>query len=194
MGHRQPHIRQGAPRRRSPPLDAASSHCLRRDSRLQYCSSDFWSGNAPGSADTPLGLNFMGSVIVQSVIQDLVATQGLGSEAGARLLFSGCSAGAIGAMNNLERVIALVPPTVQVQGFLDGAALLDIYPAGWSWSDMLVPLQELMANLTLFANPVFPPYCAQLFGADTVRRLQRSGAASLTLSRRWACSVISGSV
>lgn len=112
----------------------------------------------------------MGSVIVQSVIEDLVATQGLGSEAGARLLFSGCSAGAIGAMNNLERVIALVPPTVQVQGFLDGAALLDIYPAAWSWSDMLVPLQELMANLTLFANPVFPPYCAQLFGADTVRR------------------------
>jgi hypothetical protein len=59
----------------------------------QYCSSDFWSGAAPGGPNTPLNLSFMGSVIVQSVIADLVATQGMGSVPGARLLFSGCSAG-----------------------------------------------------------------------------------------------------
>jgi hypothetical protein len=70
-------------------------------------------------------------------------------------------------MNNLERVAAAVPPTVSVMGFLDGAALLDIEPAAWTWSPMLVPLQQLMANLTLFANPVFPPYCAALYGLDT---------------------------
>jgi hypothetical protein len=46
---------------------------------------------------TPLDFNFMGHVIVQAVVTDMVATQKMGSTPGARLLFSGCSAGAIGA-------------------------------------------------------------------------------------------------
>jgi len=74
-------------------------------------------------------------------------------------------------MNNLESAAATIatiaPYPVTVNGFLDGAALLTILPSGWDWSEELVPLQTLMANLTAFANPVFPSYCAELYGADT---------------------------
>ena len=58
---------------------------------------------------------------------------GLGSKQGTRLLFGGCSAGAIGAMNNLESVASTMPGNVQTWGFVDGAALL-IAPC-----DILVP-------------------------------------------------------
>ena len=96
-----------------------------------------------------------------------MANQGLGRAPGTtRLLFGGCSAGAIGAMNNLEAVAAMVPPQVQVAGFLDGAGLLNIDSAGWTWSGNLIPLQQLMGNLTAFSQPQFPQYCQQLFPND----------------------------
>ena len=100
-----------------------------------------------------------------AVINSLVATKGMGNTPGQRLLFGGCSAGAIGAMNNIEAVAALVP-TMQTWGFLDGAALLDLQPRGWSWRPELETLQSLMANMTSFTQPVFQPYCATLFGTD----------------------------
>ena len=66
----------------------------------RYCSSDIWSGDAPASNNT-FGYTFRGSRIVAAVMNGLMAKQGLGSKPGTRLLFGGCSAGAIGAMNNL---------------------------------------------------------------------------------------------
>ena len=134
---------------------------------VKYCTSDLWSGDAPASDDT-YGFTFRGSRVVAAVINALVSEQGMGSTPGARLLFGGCSAGAIGAMNNLEAVSRLVPPTVQVNGFLDGAALLDIQPRGWTWSSELETLQSLMHNMSQFTNPVFEPYCAQQFGKDAL--------------------------
>ena len=66
---------------------------------VKYCTSDFWSGDA---AATNLTWNFAfrGSRVVSAVITDLLENKGMGSTAGQRLLFGGCSAGAIGAMNN----------------------------------------------------------------------------------------------
>ena len=97
---------------------------------VKYCSSDFWSGDAGPTAAT-FGYSFRGSRIVAAVISDLVASQGLGAAAGARMLFAGCSAGAIGAMNNLEAVALMVPSTVTVEGFLDGAPLPSGTPSGF---------------------------------------------------------------
>jgi hypothetical protein len=71
------------------------SHMLRD----RYCSSDLWSGDVGASAAT-FGYEFRGSRIVAAVMQDLMQRHGLGSKDGTRLLFGGCSAGAIGAMNN----------------------------------------------------------------------------------------------
>jgi len=130
---------------------------------VKYCSSDLWSGDAPASSAT-FGYQFRGSRIVSAVITSLVQKRGMGSVPGSRLLFGGCSAGAIGAMNNLDAVVDLVQPLgLQVQGFLDGAGLLDIQPRGWKWSPWLETLQQLMANMTTFTQPVFPSYCAKHF-------------------------------
>jgi hypothetical protein len=124
-----------------------------------------WSGDAPASSAT-FGFTFRGSRVVAAVITSLMNDKGMGSAPGTRLLFGGCSAGAIGAMNNIEAVAAMVPPTVQTWGFLDGAALLDIQPRGWKWRPELETLQSLMANMTAFTQPVFAPYCATLFPGE----------------------------
>ena len=130
---------------------------------IKYCTSDLWSGDAPAS-DATFNFTFRGSRVPTAVVQSLMQTQGLGKTPGARLLFGGCSAGAIGAMNNWERIAQLVESKgVQTWGFLDGAGLLDIKPRGWTWSPLLEPLQSLMANMTSFTQPVFQPYCSTLF-------------------------------
>ena len=108
----------------------------------------------------------MPAQIVPATITSLMASHGLGATAGQRMLFGGCSAGAIGAMNNLETVAAMLPPTVQLRGFFDGAALLDIKPRGWEWSPDLETLQSLIAEMLSVAKPVFPSYCATLFGSN----------------------------
>ena len=131
----------------------------------RYCSSDIWSGDAPASNST-FGYTFRGSRIVTAVMNGLLQNQGLGATPGQRLLFGGCSAGAIGAMNNIEAVAAMMPSTVQTWGFLDGAGLLDIQPRGWNWRPYLETLQSLMSEMLGFSQPVFQPYCAQMFPGE----------------------------
>jgi hypothetical protein len=133
-------------------------------------SSDFWSGDAPASAAT-FNFQFRGSRIVAAVIKDLISAHGMGSTAGERLLFGGCSAGAIGAMNNIEAVAALLPAGLEYRNLLDGAALLDITPSGWSFSSELETLQSLMADLASISAPQFPAYCATAFPGEEYKCL-----------------------
>ena len=58
----------------------------------------------------------------------------------------------IRAMNQIEAVQALIPVGVDYSNFLDGAGLLNIQPAGWSWSDELETLQSLMQTLVRFVR------------------------------------------
>ena len=51
-------------------------------------------------------------------------------------------------MANLEAVALMVPPNVQVKGLLDGAALLNVQPAGWAWSPTLQPIQVQRLKIT----------------------------------------------
>jgi hypothetical protein len=165
MGQRQSRLRQV---RTASPLQFAygADTLLRR-----YCTSDLWSGDAPASEAT-FNFSFRGSRVPVAVVQSLMQTHGLGGAPGSRLLFGGCSAGAIGAMNNLERVAALVASKgVQTWGFLDGAGLLDIKPRGWTWSPLLETLQSLMANMTAFTQPVFQSYCATSFPGEEYKCL-----------------------
>ena len=132
---------------------------------IKYCTSDLWSGDAPASKES-YDFAFRGSRVVPAVIASLVRSGALGGVAGQRMLFGGCSAGAIGALNNIETVASLLPASVELQGFFDGAALLDIEPRGWDWSPDLESLQLLMANMSAFTAPVFPEYCDTLFPGE----------------------------
>ena len=126
---------------------------------VKYCSSDLWSGDVAASSAT-FNFAFRGARSVSAVMTALVEQHGM-SGPGNRLLFGGCSAGAIGAMNNLDAVAAQLASTgVEVKGLLDAAALVDIYPAAWPFSPDLIPLQTLVEELVYTIQPTFPASCA----------------------------------
>ena len=84
-----------------------------------------------GDVDPALGpsWSFRGQRLVQGFIQDLMTVHGMGADGSDhRLLFGGCSAGARGAMANLDLVPGYVPPNVRVVGFLDSCLWVDILP------------------------------------------------------------------
>jgi len=98
-----------------------------------YCSSDGWAGSA--AAAPPTGFAFRGHNIVTAIFSDLAARQGLGAAAGTRVLYGGCSAGARGALFNLDRVAfdllpSLVPAgnLARVGGLLDSAFWMALTP------------------------------------------------------------------
>jgi len=79
-----------------------------------------------------MGWQFRGEVVVQSVLSDLVARHGLGHGSQKHtLIFGGGSAGARGAMVHLDYVSGMlgsVAPKVNVVGFLDSPAWIDMAP------------------------------------------------------------------
>ena len=119
-----------------------------------------WLGDV-GASSATFGYSFRGARIIAATISSLVSTQGLGTLPGARLLFGGGSAGAIGALCALDSVAASVPAGVRVQGLIDAAAMVDVYSSGWPWSSELVPLQTEVAKGVAVWGPVAPPACVQ---------------------------------
>ena len=98
-----------------------------------YCSSDGWAGSI--AAAPPTHFAFRGHDIVTAIFSDLAARQGLGAAPGTRVLYGGCSAGARGALFNLDRVaLQLLPALVpagnlkRVGGLLDSAFWVDLVP------------------------------------------------------------------
>lgn len=96
--------------------------------QVGYCSSDAWVGNvgpqdnalnATTNAAGGLGWWFKGQRIIEATLAVLNQDFGFGTLPNTRLLFGGCSAGARGAMFNLDYVANMVPAGVQVRGFLD---------------------------------------------------------------------------
>lgn len=79
---------------------------------VPYCSSDSWSGFAPADASgpQPAPFAFMGSKILERVLESLYDEQPLNSSlAEARfVLLAGDSAGATGVILNLDKVAALI--------------------------------------------------------------------------------------
>ena len=125
-----------------------------------YCSSDAWSGNI-GAADVSFGFNFRGQHNIAATIATLQAEAGLGASANTRVLFGGCSAGARGAMFNLDYVGQYLPATAQLLGFLDSPMWVDIEP--------LDPSTESLINQTQLIVPLvnatgrIGPLCAAAY-------------------------------
>ena len=97
--------------------------------QIGYCSSDAWVGNVGAKQATTLqqtknvagtdGWAFQGQRIIEATLATLSTHFAFGAMPKTRLLFGGCSAGARGAMFNLDYVQDMVPQGVQVHGFLD---------------------------------------------------------------------------
>ncbi|CAN7999438.1 unnamed protein product, partial [Ixodes hexagonus] len=93
---------------------------------IPYCSSDAWSGSTSGK--TEAGYAFMGSLIVQEVILELLDR---GLYEAKMLLLAGSSAGGAGVLLNVDRVADLVGSLgsrVKVRGVVDSGWFLDNEP------------------------------------------------------------------
>ena len=108
--------------------------------QIGYCSSDAWVGNIGAQQATTLkqtknvagtdGWAFQGQRIIEATLATLSTHFAFGAMPKTRLLFGGCSAGARGAMFNLDYVQDMVPQGVQVHGFLD-SPLWCVLVGGW---------------------------------------------------------------
>uniref|UniRef100_A0A669EPQ1 Notum, palmitoleoyl-protein carboxylesterase a n=1 Tax=Oreochromis niloticus TaxID=8128 RepID=A0A669EPQ1_ORENI len=91
---------------------------------VPYCSSDVWSG-ATAKTDQS-GYAFMGSLIIQEVVKDLLKK---GLENAKVLLLAGSSAGGTGVLLNVDRVAELLEglghTAIQVRGLSDSGWFLD---------------------------------------------------------------------
>ena len=130
-----------------------------------YCSSDAYVGNSGFNANA-VGWSFRGQRIVTAVIERLIADYALGnSSEPTKMLLAGCSAGARGAMYNLDYVSTIVPPSVQLRGFFDSSMWTDIEP----FEPEVLPLmnQTEQAFLLLNATERVGTACGAMFpGVD----------------------------
>lgn len=116
-----------------------------------YCSSDAWTGSISAN-NIPFGFNFRGRDILDAIIGDLVTTHGLGSQSVTNFMFSGCSAGARGALFNLDRLHGVITSTIPNSknlayygGLLDSAFWMDIQPANASVIPFGTQIQDIYA-------------------------------------------------
>ncbi|XP_024060491.2 palmitoleoyl-protein carboxylesterase notum2-like [Terrapene carolina triunguis] len=131
---------------------------------VPYCSSDIWSGTLPKSLQADYA--FMGSLIIQEVIKDLVPK---GIKQAKVVLLAGESAGGTGVLLNLERVAALLEEleaeAVQVRGLVDSGWFLDIkHPRQSDCSDAAscAPVGAIKKGLRMW-NGILPEKCKQQF-------------------------------
>ncbi|XP_029432748.1 palmitoleoyl-protein carboxylesterase notum2-like [Rhinatrema bivittatum] len=133
---------------------------------VPYCSSDVWSGTLPKSRHE---YAFMGSMIIQEVIRDLVPK---GIKQAKVVMLAGTSAGGTGVLLNIERVAALLleeleAEAVQVRGLVDSGWFLDIKPPRQSDcvdSAFCAPTDAIKKGLRLWnGSGILPEKCKQQF-------------------------------
>ena len=120
---------------------------------LKYCTSDAWVGSAPAALPN---FPMLGRVYVAAVFTELAAAHGMGKAAGTKVLFTGCSAGARGALFNTDFVAGLLPTLMPAANLATYAAL---YDSAW-WMD----LAPLSPSAVPFRKQVQDVYA--LVGAD----------------------------
>lgn len=135
-----------------------------------YCTSDSYFGNATAD-ETPFGYNFLGSEVVAAVFDDLVTNRGLGGDAGTQVLYTGCSAGARGAMFHANAVGATLRARLgdnlaRYGVLLDSAFYVDIQPFDASLPSLMSLIQS-SAAMTQAAS-VAMPACAEAYPGDDV--------------------------
>ena len=137
-------------------------------------SSDAWAGDA-GAESNSWGFVFRGQRILEAIFAELregvsvttssllhfanhthttvSSTQTYALTASSRVLFGGCSAGARGAMFNLDYVQAMLPPGAPpVVGFLDSPLWVDVQPAQASITPLENETQAVFALVNATAR------------------------------------------
>jgi hypothetical protein len=134
-----------------------------------YCSSDAWSGNRDNN--NPTGFHFRGHKIVDAIFNEAIQAHGMGSSANTQVIYGGCSAGARGALFNLDRIGTFLQQTLPsghlaaYGGLLDSAFWIDMPPLNSSEVPFGTQVQDLyvLANSTSTVSPT----CAAMYpGAD----------------------------
>ncbi|XP_075035842.1 palmitoleoyl-protein carboxylesterase notum2-like [Mixophyes fleayi] len=129
---------------------------------VPYCSSDVWSGNVSKSQND---FAFMGSIIIQEVIRDLVSK---GIKQAKNVILAGSSAGGTGVLINIDRVASLVEEltadAVQVRGLVDSGWFLDTKHAKSDCMDgTSCALTDAIKKGLKLWNGVLPDNCRQQF-------------------------------
>lgn len=144
---------------------------------LRYCTNDAWSGSVT-SPFPSMAFSMLGRVYINAVIEELISSYGLGSKAGTNVMFTGCSAGARGALFNThfvsEKLKATVSPPSNLANF--GA----FYDSAW-WVD----IQPLSPNAIPFSQQVKDVYALINGGAEGY--LNPSCMAAFPGTEGWKC-------
>ncbi|XP_057374121.1 palmitoleoyl-protein carboxylesterase notum1-like [Daphnia carinata] len=136
---------------------------------VPYCSSDSWSGSSPAGATSRFA--FMGSVIIQEVLRDLLS-QGLLNAS--KLMLTGSSAGGTGVMLNLDRATDFLRTqgsTAEVRGVTDSGWFLDnvpYAPADCQDPQRCAPTTAVQMGHTLWNGQV-PSACKGQYAAQPWR-------------------------
>ncbi|XP_013422007.1 palmitoleoyl-protein carboxylesterase notum1 isoform X2 [Lingula anatina] len=133
---------------------------------VPYCSSDSWSGHKMASGKGEF--SFLGSLIVQEVIKDLLnMSDGLSD--GNKLYLAGSSAGGTGVLLNLDSVADLVhqkAPNIEVRGIADSGWFLDNEPfkvaACTEYSHICSPTEAIKRGIFHWGGKV-PQACKESF-------------------------------
>ena len=161
---------------------------------LPYCSSDAWVGDI-GASNFTWGFAFRGQRILAAALHKLVQSEGLGAKTDSgqqRLLLSGCSAGARGAMMNLDYIEGIlegadIPAgTVEIMGLLDSPLWVNVEPS----TPHITPLSNETRAVYQFVNATarLGPLCEQTFPAVEDRWMCLFGQVTSGIGQR-SCSI-----
>ncbi|CAN0213822.1 unnamed protein product [Lampetra fluviatilis] len=130
---------------------------------VPYCSSDVWSGTSTKTGKD--GYAFMGALILQQVIRDLIPK---GVDQAKLLMLAGTSAGGTGVLLNADRVAeqleALGSPA-QMRGLADSGWFIDnkqFRPADCLDSYSCLPTDAIKKGMKYWSG-IVPDRCRQLF-------------------------------
>ncbi|XP_051967491.1 palmitoleoyl-protein carboxylesterase notum1a-like [Xyrauchen texanus] len=135
---------------------------------VPYCSSDVWSGSTAKTGQNDY--TFMGSLIIQEVIKELLTKKGL--DDAKVLLLAGSSAGGTGVLLNVDRVAELLKDlghgSVQVRGLADSGWFLDNqHYRNTDCIDMVncAPTDTIQRGIRFWAS-VVPEHCRRAFEGE----------------------------
>jgi hypothetical protein len=144
---------------------------------LRYCTSDAWVGSSAAPLPALPSFSMLGRVYLDGVLRQLAADHGLGASAGTRILFTGCSAGARGALFNTHYVAALLPSLFPAPHL---AAFGALYDSAW-WMD-LAPLNQAEVPFSAQVQAVY-----SMLGAGAQGYLNPACTAAFPGQEGWKC-------